>query len=45
MLSSPFESKSPEDNLKNKIKNSDIIFVGDLFADQYAGGAELTQII
>ena len=29
-------------DLKSEIQKSDIIFVADMFADQYPGGAELT---
>ena len=45
MLTSPFESqKRPQSYLNNVItfEESDIIFVADMFSDEYTGGAELT---
>lgn len=42
MFSSPFEQNRTIDNIKNEISNSDVIFVADMFANQYPGGAELT---
>ena len=41
MFNSPFQ-KNNSASLAEKIQNSDIVFVSDLFADDYPGGAELT---
>ena len=43
MFNSPFvEKDSSIEELKKEIVECDIIFVADMFAEQYAGGAELT---
>lgn len=42
MFNSPFGEKSQLDKIKNEIAECDVIFVADMFADQYPGGAELT---
>lgn len=42
MFNSPFKETSNSRDFKREIADSDIIFIADMFADQYAGGAELT---
>ena len=43
MFSSPFGPSPAKDDLNIiDIKDSEVIFVSDMFASQYAGGAELT---
>lgn len=41
MFNSPFQ-KTQQESVVDKIQNSDIIFVSDLFVEDYPGGAELT---
>ena len=45
MLASPFESQKKSQNyLNNKVdfEDADVIFVADMFSNEYTGGAELT---
>ena len=42
MFNSPFNEKAKSDRIKGNIADCDVIFVADMFADQYPGGAELT---
>ena len=42
MFSSPFPTSNFEKPVEEKIHEADIIFVSDMFVEDYAGGAELT---
>ena len=42
MLTSPFDTGSVSRFDSNKFNQAQVIFVADMFVDEYVGGAELT---